>query len=94
MWDGMKQIINWAIEGLNKLIDTLNKIPLVNIPNVPSLDTAGVGAAALGARGGPRAAPAPVTITINAGLGTDPAAVAREIRRALAADAYRTGWNA
>lgn len=44
--DTTKTTVNYAIDMFNKLIETINKIPGINIPVIPKIDTSGVEALA------------------------------------------------
>jgi TP901 family phage tail tape measure protein len=57
LWDGFKSGLNWVIEKVNGFIKTVNMIPGVEIPLIPTLDT---GAAAKVLPTAPTATPAAV----------------------------------
>lgn len=91
LWDDIRSTINRIIDKINDLIGLINRIPAVNIPEIPNVgaSAAGLGGAS-GLRAGARAG-GNVTINVTTGIG-DPAAIARDIRRILRDDGYRTGW--
>ena len=55
LWDGFKSGLNWVIDQVNSFIGVVNKIPGVEIPLIPTLDT---GAAAKAMPMGVKAPPA------------------------------------
>lgn len=95
----VRSLIEWVKDLLGWLADAWDRIRSIgdNLPFVGGSSASGAGVAARTATAGiaARAAPAggrQVTINVTAGIG-DPAAIAREIRRALANDDYRVGWS-
>ena len=90
--DWVKGLIDWLRDAWDRISRIADNIPFIG----SSVTVTGSGLAARTATaGGPSTAstaPAGVTINVNTGVG-DPAAIAREIRRALSNDNYRVGWS-
>lgn len=96
IWDSIRGFINRAIDAINRLIEAFNRLPGPDLPTIPNVraSSGGAGAQPAGARsaGARTGAGGSVTINVTTGVG-DPAAIAREIRRALNNDNYRVGWS-
>jgi hypothetical protein len=94
--DKVRSLIDWVQSLIGWLRDAWDRISSIgdNIPFIGG-NSAGAGVAARSAAAGVTAAttstPTTVNISVTTGIG-DPAAIARDIRRVLRDDAYRTGW--